>query len=110
MDLPRHSLNISIDEHRARVLAESLCQFRRKLVTGNDLCALADELLSKQPPGVPAETVITAQRVSVAYDEGPVRLPHRLLTSSSTAPCGPSNWICMGIWPAAWVEQLKQGS
>jgi hypothetical protein len=66
MDISRLTLSVGVDKHGAAAQAKSRGELRSELMAGNDLDGLAGERLGKQAAGVPAEPVITPQRISVA--------------------------------------------
>lgn len=63
------TISVSVDEHRASALAEGFGKFGGKLVAGYDLNILTEECLGKHTAGVPAEPVVTAQRIPVTDDK-----------------------------------------
>src|ERR1019366_2967385 len=111
MDLARTSPGVRVEEDRELAAAERLGDFRRELVAGHYFHLTARERRDQIPGYMPAEPVITAQRIPVTDNQRLSRHSalHALFSSSTTAPSAPSNWMRRGIWPEAWVEQLKQG-
>ena len=83
MDLPRLALSVGVDKYGAAALAERLGKFRSELMAGDNLGVLAGERLGKQTAGMPAEPVVTPQRIAVADDER------------------------FASWPAAFSSQLR---
>jgi hypothetical protein len=69
VDLTRFALGVGVDKHHATELAKRLGKFRGELMAGEDFRVLAGKHLGKQTAGVPAEPVITPQRVAVADDK-----------------------------------------
>jgi hypothetical protein len=78
MDIPRVTLSVSVNKHGAAALAKRLGKFRSELMAGDNLSVLASELPGNQAAGVPAEPVVTPQRIPVADDErlARFRTPH----------------------------------
>ena len=66
---PGFTLGVGIDKHGAAALAERFGKFRGELMAGDDFNVLAGESPGKQAAGVPAEPVVTPQRIAVADDE-----------------------------------------
>jgi hypothetical protein len=69
MDLSRRALRVGVDKHRAARLAEGLGKFRSELVASDYFRALVGERLGKQSAGLPAEPIITPQRITIADDK-----------------------------------------
>ncbi len=69
MNIPRITLRIGIDKHGATALAERLGKLWGKLMAGDNRGVLAGERLDKQAAGVPAEPVVTPQRIAKADNE-----------------------------------------
>ena len=107
-DLPGLGPGDGVDQHHQRRLGDVDGQLGGELVAGQDSGAGQAGVGGQPAGGVPADPVVTAQRVAVADDQdaGP---GHRV-SSSRTAPPGASRVIRSGICPMAWVEQLRQGS
>jgi hypothetical protein len=69
MEIPRAALRVGVNKHGAPRLAKRLGEFRSELMAGDNLGVLASEFPGKQAAGVPAEPVITPQRIPIADDE-----------------------------------------
>jgi len=82
VDLPRLTLGIGIDENGLAALAERFGEFRGKLMAGDHLNIMTSEFASNQAASVPAESVVAAQRISVADDQ---HLAHALVGAALLA-------------------------
>ncbi len=69
MDLPRFTFRIGIDENSLARLAERFGEFRGKLMAGDHLNITTSEFAGNHAAGMPAESVVAAQGISVADDQ-----------------------------------------
>jgi len=69
VDFARLAFSIGIDKHSVAALAERFGQFGGELMASDDSSVVAGEFPRDQAAGVPAKSVVAAQRISVADDQ-----------------------------------------
>ena len=114
----------AIDEDNGIGVADVLGEFGEQLV-GEQHSEAGAGLLLHGAGDAPADSVIAAQRIAAGEQEGAPglcrpaglvrgvqrgRRHQSLRTWSRMEPSGASSSMTSGIWPKAWVAQLRQGS
>lgn len=81
------------------------------LLTGNG----ANAGVKGEVPGYPvgqmrADAIVAAEGVAAGEDEASAPVHHPRTNRSTVSPSAFNSETARGIWPKAWVEQLRQGS
>ena len=92
--------------------ASNWCGVRHAHRESPRICAASRDTIAGPTPSSRAQQIAVAdqQAPPATASAGGGRNCQPRRTSSSVSPCGPRSTTCSGIWPRAWVEQLRHGS